>query len=186
MPNAHPLDWPKDKARCQHRKKARFQVNFAKARDDLLIELERMKAVKIIISSNIPLRQDGLPRADKTLINNLSDPGIAVYFNRKNKAYCLSCDRWDNAKDNMRAIGLHIASIRAQERYGVASIAESFSPFLLPDKVGWWSILGITENATKEEIKKAYRRLSLEFHPDRGGSDEQFQRIRKAYEEAMK
>lgn len=42
--------------------------------------------------------------------------------------------------------------------------------------------LGITENATKEEIKKAYRELSKKHHPDKGGGDEMFQKISYAYE----
>lgn len=49
-----------------------------------------------------------------------------------------------------------------------------------------YEILGITKTATQEEIKKAYRKLSLESHPDRNnGSDEsteQFKKISNAYE----
>lgn len=49
-----------------------------------------------------------------------------------------------------------------------------------------YEILGVNKNATQEEIKKAYRKLSLEIHPDRNnGSDEsteQFKKISNAYE----
>lgn len=49
-----------------------------------------------------------------------------------------------------------------------------------------YETLGINKTATQEEIKKAYRKLSLEMHPDRNnGSDdstEQFKKISKAYE----
>jgi len=49
-----------------------------------------------------------------------------------------------------------------------------------------YETLGIDKTATQEEIKKAYRKLSLEMHPDRNnGSDEsteQFKKISKAYE----
>ena len=49
-----------------------------------------------------------------------------------------------------------------------------------------YEILGITKTATQEEIKKAYRKLSLELHPDRNnGSDEsteKFKKISNAYE----
>ena len=48
-----------------------------------------------------------------------------------------------------------------------------------------YETLGIDKTATQEEIKKAYRKLSLEMHPDRNnGSDEsteQFKKISKAF-----
>ncbi len=43
-------------------------------------------------------------------------------------------------------------------------------------------ILGIPATATDREIKQAYRRLSMTHHPDKGGNQELFQKIAKAYE----
>ena len=49
-----------------------------------------------------------------------------------------------------------------------------------------YSVLGLTSTATKEEIKKAYRSLSLKFHPDKTGGNldaiTKFQKISEAYE----
>jgi len=42
--------------------------------------------------------------------------------------------------------------------------------------------LGIPKNASKVEIKKAFRILSLKHHPDRGGETSTFQEINSAYE----
>lgn len=44
--------------------------------------------------------------------------------------------------------------------------------------------LGLSANKkySEKEIKNAYRRRSLETHPDKGGSDEQFVRVAEAYE----
>jgi DnaJ-class molecular chaperone len=45
-----------------------------------------------------------------------------------------------------------------------------------------YNILGVTKTSSDEEIKKAYRKLSLKHHPDRnGGNKEIFQNINKAY-----
>lgn len=49
----------------------------------------------------------------------------------------------------------------------------------------YYQILGVTKNATDAEIKKAYRKLALEYHPDRNKSkdaDAKFKEINKAYE----
>jgi hypothetical protein len=41
--------------------------------------------------------------------------------------------------------------------------------------------LGLAPGATVEAIKRAYRRRALETHPDRGGSDEAFRAVQRAY-----
>lgn len=46
-----------------------------------------------------------------------------------------------------------------------------------------YTILGIQPNASQEEIKKAYRKLSLKHHPDRGGDEEMFKELSAAYEQ---
>jgi DnaJ-class molecular chaperone len=46
----------------------------------------------------------------------------------------------------------------------------------------YFAILGISPNATLDEIRSAYRRLAKEFHPDHySGSGERFQDIQEAY-----
>lgn len=44
------------------------------------------------------------------------------------------------------------------------------------------SILGVDADADAEEIRRAYRRRVKETHPDLGGSEEAFRRVRRAYE----
>lgn len=47
----------------------------------------------------------------------------------------------------------------------------------------YYSVLGIPRNATSDEIKKAYRKLAMRFHPDRtGGDDTKFKQINEAYD----
>ncbi|MDD2907987.1 MAG: J domain-containing protein [Candidatus Gracilibacteria bacterium] len=49
-----------------------------------------------------------------------------------------------------------------------------------------YNVLGLDKNASKEEVKKAYRKLAMQYHPDRNSGDksaeEKFKEINKAYE----
>ena len=45
-----------------------------------------------------------------------------------------------------------------------------------------YEVLGINKDATESEIKKAYRKLAIKNHPDKGGDAEQFKQVAEAYE----
>lgn len=46
----------------------------------------------------------------------------------------------------------------------------------------YYSTLGVSRNATPDEIKKAYRKLAMKHHPDRGGDERKFAEIQSAYD----
>ena len=55
----------------------------------------------------------------------------------------------------------------------------------MPTKRDYYDILGVSKNASKEEIKKAYRKLALQYHPDRNKTskaNDKFKEINEAYE----
>jgi len=182
-----PLSWPVGWPRSRRRAAARFARSrtLATARDALLSELRLLgaRADKIIISSNVPLRVDGLPRSGQA---QPTDPGVAVYFPLKLRQVVLACDKWARVEDNLYAVAMHIGALRAQERYGVGSVDQAFAGYAALPPVSpkpWWEVLGLSEAATEEQVKGAFRKLALAAHPDQGGSADQLEALTRARHE---
>jgi curved DNA-binding protein len=46
----------------------------------------------------------------------------------------------------------------------------------------YYSILGVPRTASQDEIKRAYRKLAMQHHPDKGGNEEKFKQINEAHD----
>ncbi len=175
-PLAWPDGWPRRKAWV--RKPSAYQVEFATARDELLRELRLMGA------SNVPLRRDGLPLAN---MRQPEDPGVAVYWtDAKRMPRVIACDVWRTVRENLRAVGIAIESIRSLERTGASEILErAFAGFArLPASSDHWGVLGISKS-TRAALDARYRELALQHHPDRGGDPTIMAAINAAYASAV-
>jgi len=81
MKEAYPLQWPDGWVRTratQRRPNNTWKKTFGIYRDELIAEVERLKATSLVLSTNVPLNLRGLPREGF----NPPDPGVAVYFGR--------------------------------------------------------------------------------------------------------
>lgn len=188
---AYPLHWPQGWKRTANPQYARFDTKFTDARNGIVEEIRRLGGKDIVISTNIPYRKDGLPYAN---YKTPEDKGVAVYFNLKGKSQVFACDKWKRIEDNMQAIRKTIEAIRGIERWGSSEMmSRAYMGFIaLPEASNesavpmWWEVLGVNRYASIAEIENAYRVAAKKTHPDTGGSHDEFVKVTKAREEAMK
>ncbi|KAK1354522.1 dnaJ protein-like [Heracleum sosnowskyi] len=50
------------------------------------------------------------------------------------------------------------------------------------DNTKYYDVLGVSKNASQDDLKKAYRKAAIKNHPDKGGDPEKFKEISQAYE----
>lgn len=191
---AYPLDWPEGYQRTPsyQRKRSQFKGTIASGRDKLKEEVRRLGGTELIISSDIPLNQNGDLRADYARFK-MNSPGVAIYFKRKGKQVALCCDQYDNVWENLIALAKGIEAIRGMDRWGISDFLDkTFSGFAaLPPadyKAPWWESFGYSEKPGKDKaeiVRSKYRELVKIHHPDTGGSIDKFQQIASDYAEAV-
>ena len=182
-PLAWPPGWPRTPAGRRSYNHQLKRATFDSARSDLYVELRRLGATAVTLSSSIPLRLDGQHYA--TQRPDGGDPGIAVYFTLRGRQMSMARDCYDNCAQNLRSLGLAIGYLRGLDRHGGAAMLErAFAGFAaLPppagdsaDIVNWREVLGpVPEYDDKAELlamlEFRYRRRAKEAHADTGGSD---------------
>lgn len=155
---AFPLNWPAGRARTAVDKvrEARFTAPFARAYDNLLDELERLGATDIIVSSNVPLRPDGMPQPES---RRRADAAVAVHFNLNGEGYCIACDGYRRVAWNLRAIAVTVAAHRTIARHGSVELQQQaldgFRQLPAATPQSCWDVLGVPSTATMAEIAAA-------------------------------
>lgn len=195
MNDAYPLQWPIAWPRTPDHKRDWGNLNKMpsnKVRKDLMNELGLLGATRVVISSNVAIRKDGLPYAGQ----RPEDPGVVLYFTRNGTDVCIPCDRWMTVDANLRAIGKTVEAIRGIERWGAGDLVDAafngITNKALPANVivtpyqarPWYEVLEVAQTASPEVVKAAYRQKMLKAHPDHGGSESEFHEVQKAFKES--
>lgn len=204
-PTAFPLTWPSGWLRTPvaRRAPAKFRstqtkswssggsyrasdaIKLTDARDRLQREFDLMRATGVVLSTNLRLRLDGLPRAGEP---EPADPGAACYFKLRGRPVVLACDRWTRVAGNIAAIAAHLDAMRGMERWGVGSVEQLFTGYAaLPAPIApddWRSVLRNPQSL--DEAETAYRELMRSAHPDAGGSQAAAARLNAAIAEARR
>jgi hypothetical protein len=181
--NAYPLSWPAGWPRAKRPEESRFKITFAKARDSLFKELQRMNAKEVILSTNVQLTRDGVPYARR---NQPDDRGVAVYFKFKGRDMVFACDRWIKVGDNIQAVRKTIEALRGIERWGASDMLEkAFTGFVAlehEEENPWYITLNCSETSNHEFVKRAYKFACAQYHDDKPTRDPaKFDAVQKAY-----
>jgi hypothetical protein len=190
MIDAFPLQWPHHVPRTDPARRigGSFMVTPGKAMEELVKEVRLSGGTGLILSSNIPLRRDGLPYANA---REPADPGVAAYFTRKGQQVCIPCDTYDRHWKNIRAIGLSIKDMRGPEMRGCAAITDAAytgflalpAPGAAPQARNWWEVLGIPRHTSELVIDAVWKRLMRDLPTI--GSDAQRQALNIARDEGL-
>jgi hypothetical protein len=191
-----PLEWPAGRQKTRDRKSALWRndgrrVSFSVAERRLIEQVNAMtrpghdwRVLDQVLSCNIRFTLSGA-RDRNYSQREPDDCGVAFYFALDGRPHVLACDRWDAVADNVAAVAAHIEALRGQERWGVADLRQAFAGHVaLPAPEQWWQVLGLKPAATLAEAEAAYKRLALDAHPDRGGSNAAMARLNAARDAA--
>ncbi len=191
--SAYPLSWPVNWPRTSFRRVSNFGAHsVAGATEEVLAQLKMLGVGNwnVVISTNLALRNDGLPRSDQ---KTPADPGVAIYFKLKDRPTVLACDKWGKVEENIWAIAKHIDAMRGQNRWGVGNVEKAFAGYAALPAPGestaatWYNVLGVQEACTFEYAQERYREEARACHPDaRGGSHESMVRLNTAWDMARK
>ena len=193
MIEAYPLHWPIGYKRTTRREQSRFKQTMDGAQRFLRDELSRLGASSLVISTNIPVRNDGHMYA-AYMSKRIDDPGVAIYFKLRGKDMTMCCDKFERVWENAYSLGKGIEALRGMDRWGVSEFLErAFTGFTaLPESTtverNIWDILGLSvKPADLNDVHAAYRSRAKVAHPDAdGGSTEAFQDLRNAYDKALR
>ena len=118
-------------------------------------------------------------------------PGATVRYMRNGQWQSISCLGFPNRAANLRQCFLLLERLRIAEQHGVRYQGLTFTKDLVSSTgeaarkeslMDAYDILGVSPDDPVDLIKDVYRRKSMYYHPDKGGTDEKFKRLNQAYE----
>lgn len=183
--NAYPLTWPQQFPRAKTREAGRFKTSITSALKNVQDSLRLFasdsgkKLENLVISSNVTL---GAQRP--------ADPGVAVWFTWDGLGICIAVDRYTSVESNLQAIHHIIEARRVELRHGTLALVRAtftgFKALPAPAEKQWFDVLGVTPQASRDEINAAYRKLASTAHPDKGGTAAAMAALNQARDEGLR
>lgn len=184
--------WPETLGRSEQRSRtSRFKVSNGQATRDLKAEIGRLDPDDWrVYTGNQHTKSNGLPLADA----NPDDPGVALKWTKDGEVYAVGCDEYISLFDNVREVYLWLRETRKRSDRPVQTGSSSFAAAKLPPGEDSehetevavedpYEVLGVPEEQPLAVIESAYEHKRKRVHPDQGGTNEEFIRVQKAWEQ---
>ncbi len=122
-------------------------------------------------------------------------PGARVRYMRNGQWQEVACFGFSNRAENLRQCFLLLIRLRIAEQHGVQYQGLTFTTDMAKTTgeaakkeslLDSYDILGVSPDDPVDLIKDVFRKKSMYYHPDKGGTAEKFKRLHKAYELIMK
>jgi hypothetical protein len=207
MAERYPLSWPAGWKRTVNRDRANFsrethsyvngvrqrvgrrELSVSEAAERVHKELRAMSVADFVVSTNLTLTTFGTPRSGQ---REPTDPGVAVYWEKRGKPQCMAIDQYDRVADNLAAVAASLGALRSIERHGGAQIMErafiGFAALPASTQRPWREVLGFSSavNPDGDMVQAAFIRLAKQRHSDHGGSDSAMAELNIARDAALR
>lgn len=189
--NESDIDWPVGFERTpagERTRNNRFEKTLRQSIDDLVADLERVGVDDWRLDTGAQHQKQN-PRYPYANASP-DDPGAVVRWSMDGEQYAVACDAYSRLRDNIRSMFLYVREKRKMEDRPVETGESEFANARLPSGDGdivaadppAHKVLGVSQDASEDEIKQAYRERVKETHADQGGDSEAFKRVQRAKE----
>lgn len=187
------LDWPEEFDRTDPSDRTEYTHGFSVTRStafqnilDELATWDGVTDVQLDSGAEHTKQDPNKPYANASY----DDPGVTVRFNKDGEDMAAACDRWDNPRDNAQDLYHFLHETRMQEQRGTVTAESEYAKMRLPSgdedaqaaEPTAHAVLDVGRSAAESEVMDAFRERIKETHPDNGGSQEQFKRVKEAKE----
>jgi hypothetical protein len=177
------LNWPDGIERTpdsERERTTKFNSNYRKTKKDIESEMGMLDVEE--------WRMDDVSGSG-------GDPGVVLRWMKDGQEHAVACDHYQTKRSNARCVYLWMQETRKSDERPARTAQDSFAAAQLPsapehvDIVAGQKpaheVLGVSRDASEEEVKNAFREKAKAVHSDTGGTNEAFKAVKDAKEKML-